>query len=143
MFKFGTTDRFSFIAVGFFYFATLLVGYYFINKGYKSKQIIQKSQKKLVHIVLINFKQKTSTIDFQKITDAAYSLQRIPVVENLKYGFNVSPEGLNKGYSHSLTMKFATSKDRDSIYLPHPIHQNFVKLFLPHTESVLVYDFWE
>ena len=97
MFKFGTTDRFSFIAVGFFYFATLLVGYYFINKGYKSKQIIQKSQKKLVHIVLINFKQKTSTIDFQKITDAAYTLPNkgplpassIPISFLLFLNFNI------------------------------------------------------
>ncbi len=143
MLKFGTTDRFSFLATGFFYFATLLVGYYFINKGDKSKQINHKNQKMLVHLVLIKFKHETSNVDFQKITDAAYSLQRIPRVENLNYGSNVSPEGFNDGYSHSLTMKFATSEDRDSIYLPHPIHQNFVKLLLPNTESVLVYDFWE
>tara|TARA_A100000164_G_C21863395_1_gene751291 strand:- start:882 stop:1313 length:432 start_codon:yes stop_codon:yes gene_type:complete len=143
MFKFGTTDRFSFLAIGFFYFSTLIIGYYFINKGDELKEINHKSQKMLVHLVLIKFKDETSTINLQKITDAAYDLQRIPRVENLNYGNNVSPEGLNKGYSHSLTMKFTNSKDRDSIYLPHPIHRNFVKLFLQHTESVLVYDFWE
>jgi hypothetical protein len=84
-----------------------------------------------------------SAEDFQKITDAAYSLQAIPGVEALNFGQNVSPEGLTQGYEHSLTMKFSNATDPDSVYLPHPVHQKFVELFVPHTESVLVYDFWE
>ena len=62
---------------------------------------------------------------------------------NVNFGKNVSPEGLGKGFSHSLTMKFSKSVDRDSIYLPHPIHKKFSDLFVPFTNSVLVYDFWE
>ena len=61
----------------------------------------------------------------------------------LNFSENVSPEGLGKGFTHSLTMKFDSAKDRDSVYLPHPIHQKFVNLFVPFTKSVLVYDFWE
>jgi hypothetical protein len=79
----------------------------------------------------------------QLIADGAYSLQQIEGVLDLNFGKNTSPEGLNRNYRHSLTMKFATALDRDSIYLPHPIHQKFVKLFVPFTESVLVYDYWE
>ena len=99
--------------------------------------------KKLVHLVLIQFKEETTVKDFQLITDSAYSLQAIPGVEDLNFGKNVSPEGLGKGFSHSLTMRFSKSVDRDSIYLPHPIHKKFVELFVPFTNSVLVYDFWE
>ena len=123
-----------------FYFTTIFIGYYFINKGGVTAQIIDK---KLVHLVLIQFKDETTVKDFQLITDSAYSLQAIPGVEDLNFGKNVSPEGLGKGFSHSLTMKFSKSVDRDSIYLPHPIHKKFVDLFVPFTNSVLVYDFWE
>jgi len=55
--------------------------------------------------VLIQFKEETTVKDFQLITDSAYSLQAIPGVEDLNFGKNVSPEGLGKGFSHSLTMK--------------------------------------
>ncbi|MDA8993673.1 Dabb family protein, partial [Flavobacteriaceae bacterium] len=78
-----------------------------------------------------------------EITDAAYALQQIPGVHQLHYGNNVSPEGLNRGYTHSLTMDFYRAVDRDSVYLPHPTHQAFVSLFVPFTASVLVYDYWD
>lgn len=93
--------------------------------------------------MLIQFQPSISSSDLQLVSDGAYSLQQIEGVKELNFGQNTSPEGLNKGYTHSLTMKFNKAVDRDSIYLPHPIHQNFVKLFVPLTESVLVYDYWE
>ncbi|MFQ3341158.1 MAG: hypothetical protein ACI9TK_000816, partial [Flavobacteriaceae bacterium] len=99
--------------------------------------------KRLVHLVLINFKEDILPDDFQKITNGAYSLQQIEGVLNLNFKDNVSPEGLGKGFSHSLTMKFLTAEARDSVYLTHLIHQKFVKLFVPFTKEVLVYDYWE
>ena len=143
MLKASVTDRLSFLIIGLFYLATMLIGYYFMSNEGENRKINEKNQKMLIHLVLIQFKEDTSIEDLQKITDGAYSLQAINGVEDLNYGKNVSPEGLGKGYSHSLTMKFAKATDRDSIYLPHPIHKKFVKLFVPYTESVLVYDFWE
>ena len=143
MLKASVTDRLSFLIISLFYLATMLIGYYFLSNEGDDIKINEKNQKMLVHLVLIQFKKETSIEVLQKITDGAYSLQEINGVEDLNYGENVSPEGLGKGYSHSLTMKFAKATDRDSIYLPHPTHKKFVKLFVPHTESVLVYDFWE
>ena len=142
MSKIEETDRLSFIIVILFYFSTTIVGYFFIDNTSNSG-LIKKNEKMLIHLVLIQFKDDVSAEDFQKITDAAYNLQAIPGVEALNFGQNVSPEGLTQGYEHSLTMKFSNATDRDSIYLPHPVHQKFVELFVPHTESVLVYDFWE
>ena len=116
------------------------------EKSYNEKENEQTEllvPKSLVHLVLIKFKKDILPNDFQKITDGAYGLQQIEGVLDLNFGENVSPEGLGQGFSHSLTMKFPTAKDRDSIYLPHPVHQEFVKLFVPFTTDVLVYDYWE
>ena len=116
------------------------------EKSYNEKENEQTellATKSLVHLVLIKFKKDILPNDFQKITDGAYGLQQIEGVLDLNFGENVSPEGLGQGFSHSLTMRFPTAKDRDSIYLPHPVHQKFVKLFVPFTTDVLVYDYWE
>jgi hypothetical protein len=40
-------------------------------------------------------------------------------------------------------MSFLTAKDRDSIYLPHPIHQEFGAVFAPNVADFIVYDFWK
>ena len=98
---------------------------------------------KLHHLVLIEFKDKLNSMDLDRIEKAAYNLNTIQGVHNLRFSKNVSPEGLHKGYSRSLTMYFKNESDRDQVYLPHPIHQTFVKLFVPFTQNVLVYDYWE
>ena len=139
----GVTDRLSLLIVVVFYSATVFIGYNFINKNYKKVFSKQETNKRLVHLVLIKFKDDINNNELQKVIDGAYELQKIPAVQDLNFSYNVSPEGLSKGYTHSLTMKFSQAKDRDSIYLPHPIHQGFVKLFVPLTDSVLVFDYWE
>ena len=97
-----------------------------LSSSLEQKTLEVDNNKRLVHLVLIKFKEQISSQQFQKLTDGAYDLQAIPVVEQLNFAANVSPEGLGKGYTHSLTMKFKTANDRDSVYLPHPIHK---KLF--------------
>ena len=121
----------------------MFIGYNFINKNYKNLSSKQETNKRLVHLVLIKFKDDINNKELQKVIDGAYELQKISAVQDLNFSNNVSPEGLSKGYTHSLTMKFSQAKDRDSLYLPHPIHQGFVKLFVPLTKSVLVFDYWE
>ena len=98
---------------------------------------------KLQHVVLIQYKDSVTPEEFKAIADGAQTLKEIAGVHNLQYTTNVSPEGLNKGYTHSLTLYFENETDRDEVYLPHPIHQAFVKLFVPFTSDVLVYDYWE
>ena len=143
MFKIGVTDRFSFFIVGVFYLATTCIGYFVFKKEKELKTFTKSDQKMLVHLVLIQFKPEISSQDLQQITDAAYALQAVPGVSALNFSENVSPEGFNQEYTHSLTMKFPTAIARDSVYLPHSLHQNFVDLFIPLTEKILVYDFWE
>ena len=139
----GVTDRLSLLIVVVFYSATVFIGYNFINKNYKKVFSKQETNKRLVHLVLIKFKDDIKNEELQKVINGAYELQKISAVQDLNFSNNISSEGLSKGYTHSLTMKFSQAKDRDSLYLPHPIHQGFVKLFVPLTESVLVFDYWE
>ena len=141
--KIGTTDKLSFFILAVFYSLTFLVGYFNVSGQEQPSEQTLDDSKKLIHIVLIEFKSTVSKTDMQLMVDAAYSLQQIEGVEDLNFGGNTSPEGLNQGHTHSLTMKFKTAEDRDSVYLPHPIHQKFVNFFVPLTESVLVYDYWE
>ena len=143
MFKIGMTDRLSLCIIILFYSGTIFVGYNFLDKANKQSISETNNNKRLVHLVLIKFKKEITSQQFQKITDGAYGLQVIPGVEQLNFKQNISPEALDRGFTHSLTMKFRSANDRDSIYLPHPIHQKFVDSFLPLTESVIVYDFWE
>ena len=137
------TDRLSLYIIILFYSGTIFIGYNFLDKSNNQSISETNNNKRLVHLVLIKFKKGVTSQQFQKITDGAYGLQVIPGVEQLNFKQNISPEGLDRGFTHSLTMKFRSANDRDSIYLPHPIHQKFVDSFLPLTESVIVYDFWE
>ena len=143
MFKIGMTDRLSLYIIILFYSGTIFIGYNFLDKSNNQSISETNNNKRLVHLVLIKFKKEITSQQFQKITDGAYCLQVIPGVEQLNFKQNISPEGLDRGFTHSLTMKFRSANDRDSTYLPHPIHQKFVDSFLPLTESVIVYDFWE
>ena len=141
--KIGITDQLSFLIIGVFYSSTFLFGYFFGTYSEGSSQSADTPAKKIHHIVLIQFKKELSSADMQRVSDAAYRLQQIEGVQSLNFGVNTSPEGLNQGYTHSLTMKFNDAFSRDSIYLPHPIHQEFVALFVPLTDAVLVYDYWD
>jgi hypothetical protein len=99
--------------------------------------------KKLQHIVLIQFKENLSEQQLRRIEEEALTLKAIRGVNDLLFRANVSPEKLNKDYSHCLTLWFSNEEDRDKVYLPHSVHQRFVKFFVPFTEKVLVFDYWE
>mgnify|MGYP003336856210 CR=1 FL=1 len=43
--------------------------------------------------------------------------------------------------THGFVVTFKDEKGRDE-YLPHPAHQEFVKLVGPRVEKVIVFDYW-
>ena len=108
-----------------------------------SSSTFYMEKSKLQHIVLIQFKDSTTPEQLANIEATAMTLKQIKGVNDLKMSENVSPENLNQGYTHSLTMWFENETDRDEVYLPHPVHKAFVDLFVPQTEKVLVFDYWE
>ena len=58
-----------------------------------------------------------------------------------EHGVDVSVENKQKGFTHGFVVTFRDEKGRD-VYLPHPAHQEFVKLVGPRVADVLVFDYW-
>lgn len=104
---------------------------------------MEKSNDSLLrHMVLFSFKKETSPEKVMEITNAFKALpQKISEIKDFEWGLNNSTEGLNKGFTHCFFVTFATEEDRE-IYLPHPAHQDFVKLLDKQLEDVLVVDYW-
>jgi len=108
-----------------------------------SSSSFHMEKSKLQHIVLIQFKGSITPEQLAEIEAGAMTLKQIEGVHHLKMSKNVSSENLSQGYTHSLTMWFENEADRDKVYLPHPVHKAFAALFVPQTEKVLVFDYWE
>ena len=81
MLKVGITDRLSLFIVIIFYTTAIIVGYNFMDTNKDIKSYYDKNNKRLIHLVLIQFKEDIILKDLQKIMDGAYSLQEIPGVE--------------------------------------------------------------
>ena len=74
------------------------------------------------------------------VTEFAKLKAKIPVVESLEWGKDVSPEGLGKGFTHCWIVTFKSEADRD-VYIKHPEHQAFVAILKPVLEEAFVVDF--
>lgn len=94
------------------------------------------------HVVLFKFKDSSSEEEVQKIEKAFAALKDVEALKILDYewGTNVSPEGLNDGFTHCFLVTFANKADLEA-YLPHKAHQDFVSMLKPHLEKVLVVDY--
>ncbi|MCS0582504.1 Dabb family protein [Massilia pinisoli] len=96
----------------------------------------------LRHVVLFAFKDEASYDDVDAIVkDFATLPAAIPGIAAYEWGTNVSPEGLNDGFTHCFTLTFAAAEDRDA-YLVHPAHQRFVATLKTCLEKSLVLDYW-
>lgn len=96
----------------------------------------------LRHIVLFAFKDSASADQVDAIVTGLGALPAaIPAIVSYEWGTNVSPEGLNGGFTHAFTLTFASAEDRDA-YLVHPAHQQFVSKLGPVIERSLVLDYW-
>jgi len=95
----------------------------------------------LRHVVLLKFKDDAKGEQIREVETEFRALKsRIPGVQSLEWGTNVSPEGLNQGFTHCFFVTFADAKARDA-YLPHQAHQDFVKILRPVLDKVLVVDY--
>jgi hypothetical protein len=93
------------------------------------------------HIVHFKFKADASKEQIAKIVEEFAALKgKIPVVESLEWGTNVSKEGLDKGFDYCWIVTFKNQADRDA-YIVHPAHQAFVALLKPSLEEAMVVDF--
>ena len=102
----------------------------------------KKGRGKLIHMVAFKFKESSSKDDVQKVEEAFAALPgKIPQIASFESGTNVSPEKLDKGFTHGYLLTFHSQTDRDE-YLVHPDHKEFGKIVGPHLADVFVIDFW-
>jgi hypothetical protein len=95
----------------------------------------------LRHVVLFKFKDDAKPEQIRKVESEFRALKtRIPGVQALEWGTNVSTEDLAQGFTHCFFVTFADAKARDA-YLPHAAHQDFVKILRPVLDKVLVIDY--
>lgn len=96
---------------------------------------------KIRHVVSFKFKTSAKKDDIQKVEKAFAGLKKkIPEIKSLEWGTNMSPEKLDKGFTHCWVLSFNSAKDRDA-YLVHPDHKEFAKSLGPVLEDVFVVDF--
>lgn len=93
------------------------------------------------HVVLFKF-QDSATPEQVKAIETAFGelAKKIDTVKGYEWGTNVSPEGLNEGFTHCFLVTFA-DKDGLNVYLPHAEHQAFVAKLKPLLDKVCVVDF--
>ena len=93
------------------------------------------------HVVHFKFKPDTEKSQIEKVVSEFAALKKkISVIDALEWGTNVSPEGLDKGFTHCWIVTFKTAKDRDA-YLVHADHKKFVDLLKPILAEAFVIDF--
>ena len=93
------------------------------------------------HVVHFKFKADATKEQIAKVvTEFAALKGKIPQVEALEWGTDVSPEGLGKGFTHVWIATFKNAADRDA-YLVHPDHKAFVAILKPVLDDALVVDF--
>lgn len=96
---------------------------------------------RLVHVVSFKFKADVTKEQIQEVVQAFAALkEKIPQIATFEWGTNVSPENLNKGFTHCFVLTFRDAKARDA-YLVHPAHKAFGKLVGGVVEDVFVIDY--
>ena len=79
--------------------------------------------------------------DVKSVVNAFAALkEKIEFIKGFEWGTNVSPEGLDQGFTHCFFVTFDSKEDLEK-YLPHPAHKEFGALLRPHLDKVLVVDY--
>ena len=93
------------------------------------------------HFVSFQFKEGTRENKKTEIVMAFMALKgKIDAISDLEWGGTENVEPRNDGFTHSFLVSFQNKAGLE-VYLPHPAHQEFVKLLKPHLEKVYVFDY--
>ena len=93
------------------------------------------------HIVIFKFKDGAPADKVRGVIEAFKALPgKLPAIKAFEWGTNVSPEGLNDGFTHCFLVTFKDKAGLD-VYLPHPEHSAFVAKLKPLLDKVCVVDF--
>jgi Stress responsive A/B Barrel Domain len=93
------------------------------------------------HFVAFKFVPYTSESDRNSLVHDFNALPKlVSGITHFECGVNISPENLNKEFTHVFLMTFKDAVARD-LYLVHPAHQMFVEKYKPLLADALVLDF--
>lgn len=95
------------------------------------------------HVLVGKFSREMSPEIFKELIREFRGLStKIEGILSFEYGANISPEGLDQGMTHVITLTFVDAKARD-VYLTHPEHVRFAQWMggLHVLESLLVVDY--
>ena len=81
----------------------------------------------------------TTAVDIYEVNGGLVLKAELP--DMTREDIDVSVENKSEGFTHGFVVTFRDAKGRDA-YLPHPAHQEFVKLVGPRLEKALVFDYW-
>lgn len=96
---------------------------------------------KVKHAVFVKFKSSTTEDQINQIFDSLLEVSEVvPGIEDYVSGPNMSPEGLNQGYTHAFIITFSDTAARDA-YLVHPEHDKVKQLLVDALDGVAVVDF--
>lgn len=98
----------------------------------------------ILHCVFLRFKAAVQEEEKIALYEAIAALKEfIPGMMDVKYGTNVSPEGLDRGFVDGFVVTFEDSVVRD-YYLNHPEHkavgERIVKALDGGLSGIMVYD---
>ena len=94
------------------------------------------------HNVIFQFKADAPAEKVRGVVEAFKALPgKLPAIQAFEWGTNVSPEGLDQGFTHIFTLTFASKEALEKQYLHEPAHQAFVALLPDILEKVLVLDY--
>ena len=117
-----------------------ILGGFVLNSVQTSAE--SKPQRVLRHVVLFKFKDDVGEAKVTEVVEAFGALPgKIEQIKEFEWGTDVSVENKSEGFTHGFVVTFSSDKGRDE-YLPHPAHQEFVKLVGPRLDKVLVFDYW-
>jgi lysophospholipase L1-like esterase len=105
-------------------------------------EAIETTGKVVRHVVLFKFKEEATPAQVQEVVTAFGSLKgKIDLIEDFEWGTDMSVENIAAGFTHCFFATFRDAASRDA-YLPHPAHQEFVKIAGPRIDKVLVVDYF-
>ena len=106
-----------------------------------SSNALQAADAPYRHVVFFKFKDDAAPEKIKAVEQAFVALSRkIDTVTGFEWGTNVSPEGLNDGFTHCFLVTFKDKAGLE-VYLPHPEHKAFVDQLKPLLDKVCVVDY--
>ena len=94
------------------------------------------------HVVMFKFKDNAPPEKVKAIVEAFKALKtKLPAVQSLEWGTNVSPENLNQGFTHIWTLTFANKEALEKGYLHEPAHKEFGAMLGGVLDKAMVMDY--